>query len=371
MRTTLLILLLCMTAASRAQDNERSYPTLNIGDPAPPLRIKEWLKGKPIRHFERGQVYVVEFWTTWCAPCRASIPHISELAERYKGRVTFIGINRFTLEIIPMQRVKHFIDSMGMRMNYNVAAEDSNYMSNDWIVAADEPGLPGAIVIDRDGTVAWIGHPMFLGKVLPKIVQNRWDVKKALAKRKRDRYLDSLDMEAYYRLAAFWPDHQKTGDRGRPDLALLAIRSMVIKEPLLKYAPHIAYQTFVSLLKTDPQKACEYGKAAIATPTYQEPAFDAIIGAIETYGDSLDLSPDIYQLGANACQAFIDWYPYHETIDIFRDYSKMAAWYAKANKKSKAIKAMQKAIDALKSKKDFSPDDLATLTSRLREYKNM
>jgi hypothetical protein len=46
------------TASAAAQD-------LKPGDPAPPLAITEWVQGGPIEGFEKGKVYLIEFWATW------------------------------------------------------------------------------------------------------------------------------------------------------------------------------------------------------------------------------------------------------------------------------------------------------------------
>ena len=58
----LLILLFIIPFISHAQEAES--PPLNIGDPAPRLRVREWLKGGPAQGFEKDKVYVVEFWAT-------------------------------------------------------------------------------------------------------------------------------------------------------------------------------------------------------------------------------------------------------------------------------------------------------------------
>jgi thiol-disulfide isomerase/thioredoxin len=70
-----------------------SAQTLNIGDPAPQLVVKEFVKGSPVTQFKPGSVYVVEFWATWCGPCKTSIPHLTELQKKYGDKVTFVGVS--------------------------------------------------------------------------------------------------------------------------------------------------------------------------------------------------------------------------------------------------------------------------------------
>ena len=64
---------------------------LTIGDPAPALSGVTWVKGKlgPTT----GKVYVVEFWATWCGPCKAIAPILDELATELDGKLKIAKVN--------------------------------------------------------------------------------------------------------------------------------------------------------------------------------------------------------------------------------------------------------------------------------------
>jgi tetratricopeptide (TPR) repeat protein len=227
-----------------------------------------------------------------------------------------------------------------------VAAEDTNFTVHDWLEAfgAKDEGIPRTFVVNAQGKVAWIGHPKDMDSVLHKVVNNTWDIKKALSKRIFNRYLQELDSKVFSKLHRYEGDYNKLDDLGKPDSALTVINEMVKKEPKLKYAPTVVSFTFSALLKTDPHKAYEFGKEVMVTPTYEEPAYDYIIGDIEDDSRKLKIPAEIYRLGAECYQAEIDNAPYPELIDIPQLYQKMAAWYSLAGDSAKAIEAEQKAI---------------------------
>ena len=71
---------------------KKPEPSLKVGDPAPALKATKWLQGTEVKSFEKGKIYIVEFWATWCGPCIVMMPHMSEMQEEYKDKsVTFIG----------------------------------------------------------------------------------------------------------------------------------------------------------------------------------------------------------------------------------------------------------------------------------------
>ena len=64
---------------------------LEVGQKAPSLAKITWMKGAAV---ETGTaVTVVEFWATWCGPCKTSIPHLTELQKKYADKVHIVGIS--------------------------------------------------------------------------------------------------------------------------------------------------------------------------------------------------------------------------------------------------------------------------------------
>lgn len=102
-----LLLLCALQLTSYAQ---KATPKLNIGSAAPQLRVRAWLKGTPVTKFEKGKVYVMEFWATWCHPCKVAMPHLSALADKYRDKVVFTGVDVYETKTTTRQQVQHFVE---------------------------------------------------------------------------------------------------------------------------------------------------------------------------------------------------------------------------------------------------------------------
>lgn len=369
MRLNFYLLLFCITTlAAHAQDSQS--PSLNLGDAAPPLYVREWFKGEPVQKFEKGKVYVVEFWATWCHGCILAMPHLSDLRREYQDKVTVIAMDIMEEKVKlhkSVNKIKAFVDSMGSHMDFCVAAQDSNLMQTNWIEAAGEEGsgIPITFVVDTEKRLAWIGRPYELDEALRKIVNNTWDIEKALTIRDENKRLEKLDYEANDSLYEYITNPRKH------DSTLFLIDEIVKREPKLQYAPFIGSATFSLLLEKDMHKAYEFGKTMLSTPTYEDPPWNLIIGTIEWRSKKTNLLPKIYELGADAYQVEINQIVYPELVDFSKLYYKMAEMYWHAKDKTKAIETMQKAIEALKSEKSFSKQDMAAFESRLQQYRKI
>ncbi|MDI9400735.1 MAG: redoxin family protein [Verrucomicrobiota bacterium] len=151
-----------------------------IGDKAKPLNISEWVKGAtaeaPVDVTDGKNVYVVEFWATWCGPCRTSIPHLTELQKKYKDKgVVFVGVSNETLE-----KVQPFVEEQGEKMDYIVALDKENLTNQDYMRAYGRNGIPCSFIINKKGQIVWVGHPMTMDKPLEEIVAGTFDLAAAI-----------------------------------------------------------------------------------------------------------------------------------------------------------------------------------------------
>ncbi len=171
------ILLLIALAALAAEAQEATLKPLSD---APPLSIAKWVKGDPVA-FEKGKVYVVEFWATWCGPCIKSMPHLSELQDAYKGKLTFVGVTTEDERGNSLEAVEKMVGEKGPGMGYTVAWDDAGKTYDAYMKAAGQNGIPCSYVIDGNGKIAYIGHPATLDLVLAWLVAGKWDPERSPA----------------------------------------------------------------------------------------------------------------------------------------------------------------------------------------------
>lgn len=179
--------------APAAKSKEGATKKLSVGDKAPPLTIEKWVKGEPITGFEKGRVYVVEFWATWCGPCIASMPHLTELQKAHKkDGVTIIGVTRQDPNN-SLAQVEEMVQQKGEGMGYTVAWDKGSETYAAYMAAAQQRGIPTSFVVDGNGTIAYIGHPMWLDFPLEGLAKGDWDAKSGQEKiAKAEEKLDAI-----------------------------------------------------------------------------------------------------------------------------------------------------------------------------------
>ncbi|SDG43189.1 AhpC/TSA family protein [Bradyrhizobium sp. Rc2d] len=151
---------------------------LHMESPAPPIKVENWLRGEPLTSFQPGKVYIVEFWATWCGPCAAVMPHLVELQEKYKDSgLEVLGVAAYE-EAATADEARTSLDAWltdkFSNLNYRIGFDSTGEMNKLWMDSSFSVGIPTSFVVDRDGHIAFIAHPMQLDDVLPKVLNGSW-----------------------------------------------------------------------------------------------------------------------------------------------------------------------------------------------------
>lgn len=322
---------------------------ITIGDPAPSLKSAKWIKGRPVPAFEKGKVYMVEFWATWCNPCKENIPHLTELAKKYKDQVSIIGVSIWETvkagETDPMKKVVDFVKQQGSAMDYIVAADPKNQIGEDWMKAASEGGIPCVFIIGKDGKIAWIGYPTQAEDVLKKVLDDTYDV--AAARETRETKLTVLrPIEAAMAAKNY-------------ALAAKAIEEAIQKRPNLEY--QLTYQRLVALFHSDLDRGIELSQR-ILDESKQAPGAYYMISSI--FASEGKLSKKAYEYGLK----IID----EARAKTPRDYM-LAAIMAEASfhkgDKAQAIKIGEEAREMAEKEPYATPEHKALIAKNLAKYK--
>ena len=265
------VLLTFSCLSAYAQDTE---VTLRIGDKAPPVKYSKWIKGTPVETFQGDQLYILEFWATWCGPCKAAMPHLTKTQKKYEGKATIIGVDVWekvdegkTYETaLPL--VTKFVQGNDANMGYSVVADNNEqHMGNKWLKAAGQNGIPSTFIVKNE-RIIWIGHPIKLDSTLEVIMNGNYNMeeyKTAFDKRVEASMKQSAGMRAAMEpvnLALKAKDYKK---------AFEMMEKAKVDQPILKIS--LDNMKFSTLLKHISQEEAiafgkEWQKEFKTAPTY-------------------------------------------------------------------------------------------------------
>ncbi len=168
------LLLAALIAIPSIHSDAKGKVTGKLGMKAPALSGLEFAKGDAVE-MKEGQVYVVEFWATWCGPCVRGIPHLTKLQNEYKDKgVTIVSVSRE-----PMEKIKPFVEKQGDKMDYTVARDAKGDVNKGYQKAFGIGYIPSAYIVDKSGNIAWQGHPSKIDQVLADVVAGTYKIVEA------------------------------------------------------------------------------------------------------------------------------------------------------------------------------------------------
>lgn len=248
-------------AKEEAGDAAEGEASLTIGDKAPAITIGKWIHGNEVEKFKKDNVYVVEFWATWCGPCLMSMPHIAALQTEYGDRVKFIGVTDEDAET-----VKTFLDGKQGEdeektwqevITYALALDKDSKTSEAYMRAAGQNGIPTAFVVGKQGLIEWIGHPGEIDEPLKQVVDGSWDRNAFAAdfkkKQEADKVFLALNMAAQ---AGDW------------DKALTLVDKIAESDP---NNPRWSFTKIQIQMRAGRHKEANEGFAALAKGQWEDP----------------------------------------------------------------------------------------------------
>lgn len=314
----------------------------SIGDKAPPLTISEWVQGKPVDlDRDKGKkIYMVEFWATWCPPCKASVPRLSKFQKKYEKELTIIGVTATDNRGNTAPAIRRFVKKQGDNMIYHVAIDEEQKTWDRYMGAF--AGIPHAFLVGRSGHIVWQGSPLdeTLDQVLDDVISGDYDVDSAKVAAEVDRRFEELGMLArMQRWSALWDGLVSIMILDPTnDLAMMSMRDMYNdgyqdEETFRKWATkHIeknredmrAMQRLAACLcdfedmsKSMPDLALEAARAAYNAPGGKEDAESLATYALAVYRiGEIDRAIAVQQKALNvsddatrdARQAMLDYY---------------------------------------------------------------
>jgi len=116
-----------------------------LGRRAPDFTLPD-LAGKPVRlaDFQGKKAVLVNFWATWCPPCREEMPTLERLAKARRETLQVLGVN---LDAVSQARVRAFVRELGI--TFPILLDPELAVGKTYRVR----GLPTSFVVDRDGVV--------------------------------------------------------------------------------------------------------------------------------------------------------------------------------------------------------------------------
>jgi thiol-disulfide isomerase/thioredoxin len=310
------------------QKKARPAPTLKIGDPAPPLKATKWLQGAEVKAFEPGKVYVVEFWATWCGPCKAGMPHTAELQAHYKNQgVTIIGFTAHDPDNTE-DKVAAFVAKRGPKLQYTFAYADDRVTYDGWLTAAGKSALPYAFIVDKAGRIAYIGHPMYMGAALAKVVAGSATPESVAAEMRK------IEEEAHT-ISGMLAENPKTG--------LHALAEYEAKYPgLADTWPWVRAKLSYLPKYGQPGEAKNFAKSIVAKAiTNGDPVALGMVSGILRSGDGKE-SKELLAVAVNAAQAELQMVGNTDPSALIN----LAITYGAAGDKAMAMEYARKATEA-------------------------
>jgi cytochrome c biogenesis protein CcmG/thiol:disulfide interchange protein DsbE len=126
-----------------------------LNQKAPDFVVEKWLSEQPAT---KGKFIMIDFWATWCGPCKKAIPELNKWHEKYGKNMVVVGLSDETEQKVTSMKTPV--------IGYYSAIDTQKRLKSTFAVS----GIPHVVVIDPKGIVRWEGFPFLAGYELTDAV---------------------------------------------------------------------------------------------------------------------------------------------------------------------------------------------------------
>jgi len=149
---------------SLAAEEQKLWAKSFLGKKGQTRVAEKWLGPEPKRE---GRWVLIDFWATWCPPCKKAIPELNAFHKRFGDQLVVIGISDEAEEVVRKMKVP--------TIEYFQAIAPGKRTYQEYEVK----GIPHVVVLDPDGIVRWEGYPFLDGHELSaKVIEGLLPAKK-------------------------------------------------------------------------------------------------------------------------------------------------------------------------------------------------
>jgi len=154
----LVFILISLFFISTYAQEKKLWAKSILNEKAPTLIVEKWLSDKPAIE---AKFVLIDFWATWCGPCRKAIPDLNSFQKEFKDDLIVIGISDEVASKVKKQKEP--------TIDYYNAIDRKQRLKN----ALEVRGIPHCIIIDPSGIVRWEGFPFLKGHELTsQVIKN-------------------------------------------------------------------------------------------------------------------------------------------------------------------------------------------------------
>jgi cytochrome c biogenesis protein CcmG, thiol:disulfide interchange protein DsbE len=146
------ILAVALTAVAA---DKKMWANSFLGKKAPKFESEKWLTTVPNT---KGKFVLIDFWATWCGPCRKAIPELNAIQKKFGDKLVVIGLSDETEAAVRKMT--------SPKISYSLAIDSQGRMKK----AVGVTGIPHVLIMDPDWIVRWEGYPLLDGHELTEEV---------------------------------------------------------------------------------------------------------------------------------------------------------------------------------------------------------